>query len=94
MDRIDHSPAPGARRTRAVGHTHTIKLAPAVLGLRTAARAAGYDPDRADDLAALARAVGVDADQLAAALTGRAQITAADETRLARAFGVAAAVTG
>lgn len=79
----------------AFGHTTTIKLAPHVQGLRTAACAAGYDVDQADELAALARAVDIDIDQLAAALTGRDQLTPADETRLARALGLAARqVTG
>lgn len=74
----------------AFGHTTTIKLAPHVQGLRTAALAAGYDPDEARELAALAKAVDIDADRLAAALTGRAQLDPVDETRLARSLGLAA----
>ncbi|WP_063735601.1 hypothetical protein [Streptomyces sp. RTd22] len=79
----------------AFGHTTTIRLAPHVQGMRTAAHAAGYDPDQPDQLAALARAVDIDTDQLTAALTGRAQLGGVDETRLARALGLAARqVTG
>jgi hypothetical protein len=61
---------------------------PAVLRLRTAARAQGYNPDQPDAVAALGTVAGIDTDRLTAVLTGRAPIPHPYRGRLHRALGL------
>lgn len=76
-DRLAHEKASHVRRT-----------GPAALRLRTAARAAGYNPDDKAALAALACVAGVDTSRLADAFTGRAPLDRVTRLRITRAIGV------
>lgn len=77
------------------GHLHLIdttvpvpSIDRRVLRLRTQMRAAGYNPDRTNQVAALACVAVIDTDRLIAILTGRALLDRISQRRLAATLGV------